>query len=282
MYDHQPSAPMRSVKTSRRSFMQSAALLPAILIRPAPALGTVQAGTPPGYEIKHFEYGRIRKPIYSTGAGPSVFVLHDIRGLSHHCFAFADALAKKGYTVHLPRLFGPMPFPLGLMAACGGRRPLFSCEAEHDYGHVGGWLKALALEWAASAPAGVIGNCLTGALPLLMLRAPGIVAPVLCQPALPMGSAAEKGALGLPFADIEFARWRSKRDNIRILGVKYERDRLCPPDRFARLSEMFGGRFTQHLSEGSGHSTVLHDKPDAGILQTVFAFLDRQLLGKSA
>jgi hypothetical protein len=142
---------------------------------------------PAGYTTRPFAHGGIELDVLTRGdkSDPLVFVLHDMAGLRRECFELGDTLVDKKFFVALPRFFGGAG--LGYLKACEFRSK-FRCYDLDDYGPIMPWIKGLARHGSGSANFGVIGNCMTGILPLLMLRSGRCVAPVLCQPAYPFNS----------------------------------------------------------------------------------------------
>jgi dienelactone hydrolase len=212
-----------------------------------------------------------RHQIYVTGAsGPPVLLLHEISGLTPETLATARQLAAARYTVIVPLFFGQPGERLGLGSAgriCGDEQ--FACKrGERTSPHVS-WLRELATcarqEWSDGKGVGVIGMCLTGAFPIAMLRAPEVVAPVLCQPTLPFnrrnplqffGWFTDQWALGLDPDDLEHAKTST---SMPILGIRYSNDRFCKKKRFERLFKEFPERFYRLDFPGKHHSTLVGD-----------------------
>jgi dienelactone hydrolase len=236
------------------------------------------------YREDHFEHEGIRLRLWARGRGPLVFVLHEMNGLTPQCFTLGDDLVAKGFSVVIPEFFGGAGGPYaGYFKACEGRS-LFTCFAHTTHGRVEPWIKALAERKSGRENFGAIGNCMTGALPLLMLRTERCVAPVLCQPAFPFRGGFQRGdraaAIGLSDADLEFAAMRSRRDHIPVLAVRYEVDGLCPPKRFDMLRKRFGPNLHCLELKGKGHSTLITHRCDVAF-ETVVAFLKHRLTGTS-
>lgn len=92
--------------------------------------------------------------------------------------------------------------------------------------------------------------CLTGAFPIALLRAPEIVAPVLCQPTLPFnrrnpfhafGWFTDQRALAVDPNDLRHAQTAS---TVPLLRIRYKEDRKCRKQRFERLTQAFPDRFS--------------------------------------
>jgi hypothetical protein len=120
--------------------------------------------------------------------------------------------------------------------------------------------------------------CLTGAIPIAMLRDPIVKAAVACQPTVPfnsftpLGLFTKKSGLGLSPDDLAAAR----RSSAPILGIRYASDPLCTNARFRRLTAEFGSRFYRMDLTGAGHSTLGHHLCQLAA-QEVTAFFDSTL-----
>ena len=231
--------------------------------------------------------GKIALDVWKGGnpRDPLVFVLHDMVGLRQSCFDLGDTLIKEGFSVAIPRFFGNRGGGvLGYVKACeaGGH---FHCFDYEDHGPIMPWIKALATLGSGRANFGAIGNCMTGILPLLMLRSRRCVAPVLCQPAFPfnplLSGPAYRSAVGLPEIDRSFAVLATRRYEIPVLGVRFEDDDLCRPERFNTLRCLLGDRFLSLELMGKGHSTLLDEHGKHLALPTVLGFLKHRLQGGS-
>jgi dienelactone hydrolase len=227
-----------------------------------------------------------RHQLYVTGkGGPPVLLLHELPGLVDADLLTAEKIADHGYTVIAPLFFG-QPGGKGDFAryyrqVCGADQ--FACNKSTATSPHTRWLRELCrvvrVQWPEGKGIGVIGMCLTGALPLGLLREPSVVAPVVCQPTIPFnfwtifGLFTDKRGLGLDPKDLEYAK--SERD-VPILGVRYRSDWRCRKERFERLAEEFKGRFFRLDQAGHHHSTLGGDFCDVVFLE-VLAFLNQQL-----
>ena len=209
--------------------------------------------------------------VYVAGkSGPPVMLLHEINGLTNQTLATARQLAAARYTAVVPLFFGEPGKRRSIFS--GGsicKDDQFACNrAERTSAHVT-WLRELAScarkQWPDGKDVGVIGMCLTGAFPLAMLRAPEVVAPVLCQPTLPfsprnffhlLGWFTKQDALALDPADVAYVKTNT---SMPILGIRYSGDRYCKKKRFERLTTEFGGRFYRLDMPGRHHSTLVGD-----------------------
>ena len=231
-----------------------------------------------------FSDGVVGRTVITTGSGPDVIVLHEINGACDEFFAFVDCLAAKGFTVHAPVLFGT---PYGRastlrqmkywLKACAG--PDLACFSHSDSNRLDAWLVALCgdLVKHTRKPLGAIGMCLTGIQPLAMLRSCSVVAPVLCQPTVPIGvSDAIKADLGLGASAIAHAVARVADEGLGVLLIRYPSDQKCPEERVKRLRQLFGKRLTDVDIPGDGHSSLVHD-PTRKAFDAVVEFLNGRL-----
>lgn len=277
MSDNHPHFVRRDPTLSRRAFLATWAL-------PLVGADTARAATettPASYTRDEFEHAGVCLELWTRGSGPLVFVLHEMNGLTPKCFELGDDLVATGFSVAIPKFFGGRGGAfLGYFKACG-LGSLFTCYESFDYGKVTPWLRALALYKSGDGNFGAIGNCMTGVLPLVMLRSRRCVAPVLCQPAYPLRSALfddHASSLGLSQVDLEFAALRSERDSVPVLAIRYERDGLCPPRRFTMLRDLLKSNFHCVQLAGKGHSTLITHRSMAAF-DHVVAFLRHRLTG---
>jgi hypothetical protein len=82
--------------------------------------------------------------------------------------------------------------------------------------------------------------CFTGNFALSMMLEPAMLAPVLCQPSLPLN---EPGGLEIAPEELRLVRQRLDRENLTVLGFRFEGDRICRAERFAAYSQALGDRF---------------------------------------
>jgi dienelactone hydrolase len=90
---------------------------------------------------------------------------------------------------------------------------------------------------------GIIGNCMTGTLPLALIDHPWVGATVVAQPALPMRfwwyTDADKQSLGLAVDDLQ----RARRSAAKIYGLRFEMDCISDAAKQHTLHKEFGDRF---------------------------------------
>ena len=182
------------------------------------------------------------------GVFPAVIVLAELPGISPHVARFARWVRDAGFCVYMPSLFGrdgAWPETAAgtqvLRAACVSAE-LRALGAGRS-SPVTGWLGALArLAHAERGGPGVgaVGMCLTGNFALSMMLEPTMLAPVLCQPSLPLDDPA-----GLNIAPDELAtvRARLEAEDLTVRAYRFEGDRFCTAQRFAAYQAALGPRF---------------------------------------
>jgi dienelactone hydrolase len=188
------------------------------------------------------------KVVYVAGTGPAVIVMAEMPGISPHVARFSRWVRDAGFTVYMPSLFGrDGAFPRAEEGTAVFQRACVSVEfrafTANESSPVTQWLRALAhLAHAQCGGRGVgaIGMCFTGNFALTMMLEPAMLAPVLCQPSLPLNDPA-----GLEIAPDQLAsvRARLERDDLTVLGYRFAGDRFCTAQRFAAYAEALGDRF---------------------------------------
>ena len=109
------------------------------------------------------------------------------------------------------------------------------------------WLRALARlahEECGGPGVGAIGMCFTGNFALSMMLEPAMLAPVVCQPALPMDDPA---GMAMAPAELAYVRERLEREDLTVMAYRFEGDKHCKAQRFAAFSEALGQRFVARV-----------------------------------
>lgn len=198
----------------------------------------------------------VTKVVYVAGSGPAVIVMAEMPGIGPHVARFARWVRDAGLTVYLPSLFGRdgavADADLGAAVfrhACISAefRAFAANQSSPRSSPVTQWLRALAKQAhdeCGGPGVGAIGMCFTGNFALTMMLEPAVLAPVLCQPALPLDDAA-----GIETAPGELAavRERLEREGLTVLAYRFEGDRFCRAQRFAAYAEALGERFVAHV-----------------------------------
>jgi dienelactone hydrolase len=205
----------------------------------------------------------IVKRVYVAGTGPAVIVMTEMPGISPHVARFSRWVRDAGFTVYMPSLFGRDGAVPG--AKEGVEIYNRACVSAEFRAFAGGgsspvtqWLRALAAlaHGECGGPGvGAIGMCFTGNFALTMMLEPSLLAPVLCQPSLPMDDPA-----GLEIApdDLLAVRQRLDRDDLTVMAYRFEGDRHCKAERFAAYAQALGDRLVARvLPDSAANSTSL-------------------------
>lgn len=212
-----------------------------------------------GFGNYPFDDGNHRHLVFDKGTGRAVIVMHELPGLSDAAVRFADRLVAEGFHVHLPLLFGDAKVSAPgsnfvRLRLCINKE--FSCLRANVSAPICDWLRGLAREVGKSAKnerVGVIGMCLTGAFVIPMVLEAAVVVGVISQPSIPFsfryrylksGKGPWMEEVNVSEADFEAAVQRAQRDNIPLMVQRFQDDRLCPPQRVAKIAERFGSQAT--------------------------------------
>lgn len=197
--------------------------------------------------------------VYVAGEGPAVLVMTEMPGISPEVARFARWVRAAGFTVYLPSLFGrDGAVPQAAEGIAVFQRTCVSAEfralAAGAPRPVTRWLRALArlAHGECGGPGvGAIGMCFTGNFALSMMLEPALLAPVMCQPSLPLDDPA-----GTDMAPEELAavRARLERDDLTVRAYRFAGDRHCRAERFAAFAEALGDRFVARvLPDAAAH-----------------------------
>jgi dienelactone hydrolase len=161
-----------------------------------------------------------------------------------------------------------------MLRACVSRE--FKVLAARESSPITHWLRALCRELhreLGGPGVGAIGMCLTGNFALALMVDPWVMAPVLSQPSLPFPLGAErKAGLHISDEDLAVVKERTERDGVRLLGLRFTADPVCPKERFDRLRDTLGPAFeaieidsspgNPHGIKRLAHSVVTNDLVD--------------------
>ena len=201
----------------------------------------------------------VAKKVYvggNTGPGPAVIVMTEMPGISPHVARFARWVRDAGFTVYMPSLFGrDGAVPGAEEGAAIFQRACISVEFRAFAGKEGinasspvtHWLRALARlahQECGGPGVGAIGMCWTGNFALSMMLEPAMLAPVLCQPSLPLN---DPGGLEISLEEVKAVRQRLDRENLTVLAYRFEGDKFCRAQRFAAYAEALGDRFESRV-----------------------------------
>jgi len=247
----------------------------------------------------------LARTVHVSGTGPAVIVMPEMPGIGPHLARFARWVRDAGFTAWMPSLFGRDGALPGVEEAVDTfRRACVAAEfralATGQPRPVALWLRALArLAHAECGGPGVgaIGMCFTGNFALSMMLEPAVLAPVLCQPSLPL---ADPAAIDSPPGELAAVRERLERDDLSVRAVRFAGDRFCAAQRFAAYSAALGDRFEarvlpdaaanardlppffEHVVQGPHSVVTVHLVDEAGqptraARDEILAFLARRL-----
>jgi dienelactone hydrolase len=194
----------------------------------------------------------IEKKVYLMGQGPAVIVMTEMPGISPHVARFARWVRDAGFTVYMPSLFGrDGAVPQAEEGAAVFKRACVSAEfrafASNASSPVTQWLRTLARlahEECGGPGVGAIGMCFTGNFALSMMMEPAMLAPVVCQPSLPLDDPAGTNVAADELAAV---RQRLEREDLSVMAYRFDGDRFCKAERFAAFSQALGERFVARV-----------------------------------
>jgi dienelactone hydrolase len=245
---------------------------------------TKEEGTPTRNWTECFEqpftHAGITHSVFCLNDGtskPPVLLLHELTGLTPGTLAYAEELSKD-FTVYAPLLFGEKGTfspTSGLWAYWVQGIVDFFPDGEWGIPSQGSapivnWLRGVVRkigESHAEQRIGIIGNCMTGPLPVALLDNPQVGAAVVAQPAMPMRfwyyTDADKSSLGLSSDDLQPA----KESTAKIYALRFETDCISDRAKLQTLHDHFGDRLlngeipaTAYQVEGkptNAHSTLI-------------------------
>ena len=210
---------------------------------------------------RRIEIEGLAKTVYVAGSGPAVIVMPETPGISPHLARFARWVREAGFTVWMPSLFGrDGALPGAEESIATFKRTCASAEfrklAADQASPITQWLRGLARiahQDCGGPGVGAIGMCFTGNFALTMMLEPALLAPVLCQPSMPLEDAA---ALESSPAELAAVRERLDRDDLTVQGYRFAGDRFCTAQRFAAYSAALGDRFDAHVLPDSAGATT--------------------------
>lgn len=247
-------------------------------------------------------YEGTQRLVFTAGSGPGVVIVHEIPGITPEVARFGRWVAEAGFTVYMPSLFGEPGRPLSpgyagaqLLRACINRE--FRVLTRRGSSPITRWLRALCRDVHAvlgGPGVGVVGMCLTGNFALTLLADPSVMAPVLSQPSLPFAlTPSRAAAFQMTEAERTQLSERAEQEGLRVLGLRFSHDLMCPGARFRGLQEALGDAFEAiEINSGPGnahriprtaHSVLTTDlvdedgHPTRAALQRVLLFLREHL-----
>jgi dienelactone hydrolase len=211
--------------------------------------------------------------VFVAGKGPGVIVMTEMPGISPEVARFARFVRDAGFTVYMPNLFGDAGRPptiaygVGQMVkGCVSKE--FRALRANVTAPLTDWLRALAadvLPACRGKGVGAIGMCFTGNFALSMMLEPAVIAPVLCQPSLPIG---RKGGIHSSPEDLRRIKERMDREDLHGLAYRFEGDAFCRKERFDAYESALGGRVRlRTLPDSAANPASLMKNPHSVVTQ---------------
>ena len=200
------------------------------------------------FERRNVTIDDVTRTVWVAGTGPAVIVMAEMPGISPHVARFARWVRDAGFTVYLPSLFGrDGAYPEAEAGLAVLKRACVSAEfrafAANESSPVTQWLRGLARDAhreRGGPGVGAIGMCFTGNFALSMMLEPAVLAPVLCQPSLPLDNPA---GVESPPSELTAVRERLEREDLTVRAYRFDGDRHCTAQRFAAYATALGPRF---------------------------------------
>ncbi len=200
------------------------------------------------FETRDFTFSGKTRVVFTAGEGPGVILLTEMPGITYFVARFARRVRDAGFTVFLPQMFGEPGRPMsnGYMMGSLARACIsaeFRAFSANRSSPITDWLRQLA---AAVHPecggegVGALGMCFTGNFALSMMLEPAVLAPVLSQPSLPL---LRKGGLHIAPDELAQVKERLEREDLVVLGYRFQGDKLCRAERFQAYRDALGDRF---------------------------------------
>ncbi|MEM7408670.1 MAG: dienelactone hydrolase family protein [Myxococcota bacterium] len=214
------------------------------------------------FEPREVEALGATRRVYVTGRGPAVLVMSEMPGISPEVARFARWVRDAGFSVYMPSLFGSDGAVPGAEEGAAVFRATCIRAEFHAFGSgksspVTDWLRALARRAHAECGGpgvGAIGMCFTGNFALTLMLEPAVIAPVLCQPSLPLD---EPAGLEIDDASLRTIRARLERDELKVRAYRFAGDRFCTAERFSAYADALGPRFeTRVLPDAAANPDV--------------------------
>ena len=234
-----------------------------------------------------FKHQGIEHDVYTIGAGPGVLLMHELPGMTTECLDLGRRLAAAGYKVYLPLFFGKPGRRTNWIGNLWCVRREFKLWAARETSPIVEWLRALSERiWQECGGKGVgaIGMCLTGNFAIALLAQPWVLAPVSCQPSLPLRPLGDATALSLSPKDLAAVKAEAaRRDAPALVATRFAGDWICPAERFRTLKNELGNQVEEITLPGNGHATLtLHFKDEQGhptrqALDRILNFLEQRL-----
>lgn len=211
------------------------------------------------FERRTIALDDMTKVVYVGGSGPAVIVMPEMPGISPHVARFARWVREAGFTVFMPSLFGrdgviaPADEAVAVFKRTCISAEFRSATSDRPSPAIA-WLRKLATQAHAECGGpgvGAVGMCFTGNFALSMMLEAPTMAPVVCQPSLPLEDPA---GVGLPAAELQAIRRRLEDEDLTVMGFRFAGDRWCTAQRFAAYTQALGPRFVGRvLADEAAH-----------------------------
>lgn len=212
-----------------------------------------------------------------------VVLIHELPGLSEGCVDLGRRLSENGFAVHMPLLFGEY----GQYSPTAGLRQMWCLRDEFEMfraartSRIVNWIRPLVSEVSTGpSSVGVIGMCATGGLVLALMYDPDVGAAIGAQPAMPFRmfwTRRSRSAIGVDPLDLG----RSSSSGTPLMITRFERDPVCPANRFRAIGDVFdepSNDFRSIQFPGWRHATLTDDSDHApGLFDEVVEFLASNL-----
>ncbi len=206
-----------------------------------------------GWTAAPFTAAGYTHDVFRKGEGPGVVLIPEMPGIHPGVLALGNHLVDNGFTVACPSLYGTPGAPSNFRPAslativrgCVAKEFAgFATNADRPVAH---YLRALARDLNEKTPGkgvGVIGECWSGGFALAAAVDDSVLAPVLSQPALPIGlTGKQKSDPGLSEAELKIVEKRAADEGLCALGLRFSEDPLSPAARFKTLKDRLGDAF---------------------------------------
>jgi len=192
------------------------------------------------------------KPLWRSGNGPGVVIMHEVPGITPRVARFARIVRDHGFTVFLPEMFGVVDKPvsggyvISSMVHCCVSREFHVLETGGS-SPITDWLRKLRRqvhEELGGPGVGALGMCMTGNFALALMVDPSVQAPVLSQPSLPfpIGKARGRAVHASP-EELSVIKRRVREEGVKVLGLRFTADPICTRARFETLRRELGEGF---------------------------------------
>lgn len=212
------------------------------------------------FNVRELTFENKKKRVFCSGTGPAIVVIAEIPGISPHVARFSRWVRDAGFTIYMPSLFGrDGAIPSAeegkeiFEKACISQE--FKAFASNESSPVTSWLRALAKlahQECGGPGVGAVGMCFTGNFALSMMLEPAMLAPVMCEPSLPLDN---PSALAIETEALKTIAQRLKTDDLTVLGYRFEGDSFCRAERFAAYSAALGDHFIGRVLPDSAGNT---------------------------